>query len=412
MSSTLRVHPERIREQIQRLRAWGEAWRAQGEASRQTARALMEVVQAVPGQRGGAVLEALQGRLARQAEVAEQLARVLEQALERLETAFREAAELIRAETPGGFRLPTVPLAVGPDGRAMASQFEVSIPAARIQADWLQMIDRSDIPEARKAQLKAEIQAMAEQGIPIPYNLACGWVALSMALSHQLGRPIPAQEVVNRALEVHPGFRDRVLRNLTADLVAGRTVKADRLAGMREARAEKDRAEYVTTAFEDLAPVARSYGLEMEQFATPNDKHPDELWDRLNQRMQRGETVVALVNATGSNRDEPYIRNEIPGTGLRFSDERKEAELPPGGRLRPWDSGGVSHWVVLNRLEEHQGERFVVINNPLNNRTERYRWQDFLKAVDGQVRVKVVNGQVQANPSWWFLSVHQKTGEE
>lgn len=74
--------------------------------------------------------------------------------------------------------------------------------------------------------------------------------------------------------------------------------------------------------------------------------------------------------------------------------------------------GGASHWVVLNRLEEHQGERFVVINNPLNNRTERYRWQDFLNAVDRQVRVKVVNGQVRENPSWWFLSVHQKTGEE
>ncbi len=407
MDTVLRVHPEQIRGQIQRLRAWGEAWRAQAEASRRVALALAEAVQAVPGQRGGAALEALHRGLARRAEEAEQLARTLERALERLEIAFREAAELIRAETPGGFRLPTVPLAVGPDGRSMASQFEVSIPATRIQADWLQMIDRSGIPEERKAQLKAEIQAMAEQGIPIPYNLACGWVALSMALSHQLGRPIPAQEVVNRALEVAPGFRDRVLRNLTEDLIAGRPVKADGWAGMRKAE-----AEYVTTGFVDLAPVARSYGLELEKFKTPTGEHPDELWDRLNQRMQRGETVIALVNANPSNWGESPIRNEIPGTGLRFSDERKEAELPPGGRLRPWDSGGVSHWVVLNRLEEHQGERFVVINNPLNNRTERYRWQDFLKAVDGQVRVKVVNGQVQANPSWWFLSVHQKTGEE
>lgn len=119
MDTVLRVHPEQIRGQIQRLRAWREAWRAQVEASRRVALALVEAVQAVPGQRGGAALEALHRGLTRRAEEAEQLARTLERALERLEAAFQEAAELIRMETPGGFRLPAVPLAIGPDGRSM-----------------------------------------------------------------------------------------------------------------------------------------------------------------------------------------------------------------------------------------------------------------------------------------------------
>ncbi len=49
MDTVLRVHPERIRGQIQRLRAWGEAWRAQAEASRRAAMTLSRVHAVIGG---------------------------------------------------------------------------------------------------------------------------------------------------------------------------------------------------------------------------------------------------------------------------------------------------------------------------------------------------------------------------
>lgn len=178
--------------------------------------------------------------------------------------------------------------------------------------------------------------------------------------------------------------------------------QVERLARALEQALERLEHAYVTTTFDDLATVARSYGVKVDRFETPRgDQHPDAVWGRLKERLGRGEDVIALVHVTGSNYSEPPIPNEIPGTGLRFSDERTETPLRPGGRLRPWNSEGVAHWVVLNRMGEHNGARFIVINNPFNNRTERYRWEDFLNAVDGQVR---------DDPQWWFLSIRREEG--
>ncbi|WP_322801463.1 hypothetical protein, partial [Thermoflexus sp.] len=49
MDTVLRVHPEQIRGQIRRLRAWGEAWRAQAEASRRVAMTLSRVHTVIGG---------------------------------------------------------------------------------------------------------------------------------------------------------------------------------------------------------------------------------------------------------------------------------------------------------------------------------------------------------------------------
>ncbi|MDT7949577.1 MAG: hypothetical protein RQ897_14670 [Thermoflexus sp.] len=49
MDTVLRVHPEQIRGQIRRLRAWGEAWRAQVEASRRVAMTLSRVHTVIGG---------------------------------------------------------------------------------------------------------------------------------------------------------------------------------------------------------------------------------------------------------------------------------------------------------------------------------------------------------------------------
>ncbi len=393
MAPKLQVNPQAILEAGQRLRAWEARWAAARERCQQTARALAGAVRAVPGQRFEAAAETTMTRLAAASERVDALARTLAHAMDRLEAAFQQAARLVAPGSEVRSPLPTVPLAVGPDGERLPSQFVIQIPLNPIRADLEKMIDADpSLTAERKAELKEKIQKMADQHTPIPYNLACGWVALSMTLSHQLGRPIPAQEVVNRALETHPGFRDRVLRNLASDLQANRTVKADSLADVEGA--------WVTTGTTDLKTVAQTYGVTVESFTTPaGDRDPDAVWEHIGERLRRKEDVIALVNAAPSNYAEAPIPNQVPGTGLRFSEEHGEGSVPAGGRLRPWGSNGVPHWVVVNQLEEHNGERFVVINNPFNNRTERYRWEDFLKAIDGQKR---------HGSQWGFLAVSRR----
>ncbi|MFN3928729.1 MAG: hypothetical protein ACK4OK_03745 [Thermoflexus sp.] len=380
-----RVHPNQVRERIQQLRAWRAEWVAKGEQAQRAARQLGDVVRAVPGQRFEATVTVHQAKLTAVSERIEALARTMEQALERLEGAFRQAAHLVAQGSREAMPLPTVPLAMDARGNRLSSQFAVQIPADRIQA-WIDQ--DSDLSPELKAQLKEAIQQQRR----IPYNLACGWVALSMALSHQLGRTVPAQEVVHQALEVHPGFRKRVIQNLVEDL-GKRPIAAGAADNPDEA--------YVTTRGEDLDEVARAYGVRVERFlAPPGEQNADAMWDHLRGRLQRGEDVIALVNATQSDYGEPPLRNQVPGTSLRFSEEHGGETLPAGGRLRPWtdSQGTIAHWVVVNRLEEHDGKRFVVINNPFHNRTERYPWEEFLRSVDAQART---------GSHWWFLSVRR-----
>lgn len=396
MALRLQVNPQAILEAGQRLRAWEARWSAARERCQQTARALAGTVRAVPGQRFEAAAETTLTRLAAASEGVDALAHTLAQAIDRLEAAFQQAARLVAQGLDLRSPLPTVPLAVGPDGERLPSQFTIQIPLSSIRADLEQMIaDDPSLTAERKAELKEKIRAMADSHTPIPYSLACGWVALSMTLSHQLGRPVPAQEVVNRALEIRGNslqdlrvFRNRVLQNLASDLQADRKVAAD------------NQGTWVTTNTTDLNTVAQTYGVAVEPFTTPaGDQDADAVWKRIGERLRRKEDVIALVNAAPSNYAEAPIPNQVSGTGLRFSEEHGEERVPPGGRLRPWDSNGVPHWVVVNRLEERDGERFIVINNPFNNRTERYRWEDFLKAVDSQMR---------KGSEWKFVAVSRR----
>ncbi|HXF70623.1 MAG TPA: hypothetical protein VNK89_12550, partial [Thermoflexus sp.] len=346
---------------------------------------LGDVVRAVPGQRFEVTAAAYQVKLNQVSEHIEVLARTLEEALERLEGAFQQAAHLVAQGSREAMPLPTVPLAMDVKGNWLPSQFTVQIPADRIQA----LIDQdANLSPELKAQLKEAIQRQPK----IPYNLACGWVALSMALSHQLGRMVPAQEVVDQALEAHPDFRKRVIRNLVEDL-GKRPIAAG--------AADQPSESYVTTGEKDLNEVARAYGVRVGRFdVPPGEQNADAVWDHLQGRLQQGEDVIALVNATQSDHGEPPLRNQVPGTALRFSEEHDGETLPAGGRLRPWtdSQGTIAHWVVVNRLEEHDGKRFVVINNPFHNRTERYPWEEFLQSVDAQAR---------AGSQWWFLSVRR-----
>lgn len=96
MSSGLRIHPEEVRQQIQRLRGWRAEWAEQLRTAQRLGIALIETIRAVPG-RGFQAEHTAQARyLGRVEDRAELLARTLEQALARLENAFQEAARLLQ----------------------------------------------------------------------------------------------------------------------------------------------------------------------------------------------------------------------------------------------------------------------------------------------------------------------------
>lgn len=117
MSAVLRIHPEEIRKQIQRLREWRAEWSERLRSAQRTAILLVETVHAAPG-RGFQTANAVQKRyLGLVEDQAELLARTLEQALDRLESAFEEAAQLLRE--------PLMPAAAGAlPTAAVAASFE------------------------------------------------------------------------------------------------------------------------------------------------------------------------------------------------------------------------------------------------------------------------------------------------
>ncbi len=113
MATPLRVHQEAIREVVQRLRTWHARWMPRLEAAQRTAYALVETVQAVPGQRFEVAATANRVRLSGAGERAEAMARTLEQALTRLETAFQQAAQRIQEppQSSAGSSPPTAAVA-------------------------------------------------------------------------------------------------------------------------------------------------------------------------------------------------------------------------------------------------------------------------------------------------------------
>jgi len=245
MSEGLRIHPGRIREQIQRLRAWRGGWNEGIERARRTSRALGETVRAVPGQRFEGMAVALHGRLVRGSERVERLARTLEQALERLETAFQEAAAELREEILP-FSLTTTSLAVDALGHELPNQFAVTFPTASGR---------------------------------IPWNTACGPVALSIALSRVRGRITPAQEVA-----------DRLVQEVWKDQPDKRPSP-----GAKQARAMTDSWDLINTA--------GLYGVQgkMVSFDLAGEGDPSEkAWNDLQRLTRQPGAVMVLVTAKGT----------------------------------------------------------------------------------------------------------------
>jgi len=274
---------------------------------------------------------------------------ILEAGIARLEQAFQEAAQGLRALslTPQG-PLPEAPLAVDADGRPLASQFEI-----RIAPEFLR---QAGVPEETIARLHG-------RDGEIRWYAACEPVALSVALSRLLGQPVPAQEVVNRMLAeriADSKFQDRIRNDAASRIQEGRP-------GMG----------FYTDEL-DLEAAARPYGAQVERISLPSGQQdPDVLWQALQERMEQREPLMMLVRI-----------QEKPGPN------------PGDGKLVPYipeDSATVPHWVTLDGVEEQADGRYITLYNPYHNTRERYRWEEFLASIDGQVR----------GESWWTLSVRR-----
>lgn len=340
------LSPGALRAQIQRLRAWRQAWAAAVHTGQRTTRTLGAVVRAVPGQQAEASLMAQWARLEKVAEHGKTLARALEHALDYLEAAFHAAARIV-AEGVIVHRptdLPLTSLAVDGSGQNLPDQFGI-----RFRAD----------------------------GKDLRWTAACGPVALSMALSRLADRPIPAQEVA-----------DQLVRK--ARLKPPQEKQATTYTGYTSAR------HLMQTAQE-------AYGVKAQQVDLEGSS-PEAAWEALRRQVSRPQTaVIALVTVKR--------RTTIWNDSWKGVDGRPAADivLTPGkqardggilvGRAMPQDDGETSHWVVVDRLEEHQGQRYVVINNPFHNRRERYPWELFWNSV---------NQWARSGSRWWVVSLEGK----
>lgn len=354
----LRVSPEAVREIAQTLRRGAQQWEALIEQAQIRGRVLEGIARAVPGEQFSAFWARQYPRWRRGTEHLQRLAEVLERSMERLEEAFRAAARTVQqAATAGREVLPFVPLALGPEGypravdaigRPLASQFEARIATAQL----LQL----GVSETSLRSLLG-----LREGEPLPesiqWNAACGPVALAMAASAVLGRSVPVEATIASMLR-------------TADPSLQQAIRLD----IQKRQGEGKLGFYTRAA--DLISTAGELGLQGERASVPNgERDPEGLWQSLQARLGRGEALLTLV---------------------RIQEIRGQSD-PKDGLLTSYqasDSVSVSHWVVLQGLEENSDGRFVVIGNPYFNRSERYRWEDFLAAVDQQVRKE----------QWWVLA--------
>ncbi len=128
----------------------------------------------------------------------------------------------------------------------------------------------------------------------------------------------------------------------------------------------------------DLEAAARPYGAQVERISLPSGQQdPDVLWQALQERMEQREPLMMLVRI-----------QEKPGPN------------PGDGKLVPYipeDSATVPHWVTLDGVEEQADGRYITLYYPYLDTRERYRWEEFLASIDGQVR----------GESWWTLSVRR-----
>lgn len=341
MERNLRIHREAIRETIRQLRAWSARWEETRGQAQRAAQALVDAAQAAPARAFEAATARTLHQLQQSGERIRLLADILEQALHHLKEAFLQAAQPLAEGWIAPLQLPVTPLAVEASGTPIPNQFMVQFPTP--------------------------------QG-PIPWATACGPVALSMALSRLTRRPIPAQEVANRLVEI--------------------TGKAPEVEG--------GRATALTTTW-DLIATANAYGIHGERVSLRGSSS-EEAWHELQGLMRQPIAVMALVTAKGSttsatrgNADWESYGLKAPDIVVSEEDRRKgDGGILTGSSGRRKKPGEIAHWVVIDRLEERDGKRYVVINNPYHNRQERYPWEYFWNSVNYQARGK---------NRWWVLSL-------
>jgi hypothetical protein len=338
MTQEVRIDRDGVREVARALRAAHARWMetlAQAQRARQ---ALAAAVQAAPGRAFEAAAAQTAHRLQQGGERLLRLAETLEKALQRLEEAFAEAA---RAVEEGWIAppLPTTPLAVDGSGAPLPNQF---------------------------------VLRFRVEGVDLPWNAACGPMALSMALSRLTGRPLPAQAVADR-------------------LIQETKMKPQKPPG-------EERAINYTRA-EDLQKTARAYGVEGRKVDLDGSSS-EAAWEALQAQIIRPRTaVIALVTAksqTTNWTDSWQGADGRPAEAIVLTEKKQTGD---GGILTGHalpQAGETAHWVVVDRLEERDGERYVVVNNPFYNRQERYPWAHFWSSV---------NHQAREGNRWWVLAL-------
>ena len=318
------------------------------EAAGRTGEAVSEAVRALPGERFHQAFPAAVRAGMWELERARRMARALEEALARLEAAFQNAARRLVFPASVLPPLAATPLAVDASGRPLPNQFAIR---------------------------------MTEAG-SVQWTSACGPVALSMALSRVLGRPIPAQEVA-----------DEVASYALARTAQEKGVTVQEL--IQQIQEEKRAGVYTVTS--DLLAASQAYGVSGDK-AFLSRASPEEGWQGMKQLLDRPGAVIALVHAL--NTDQAWAAPKgLPVEVMADPSDHWGRAAPSGGVLTAHrnEKGTTSHWVVVDRLEEHEGRRYVVINNPYHNRQERYAWEDFWRAIDWQVFQNAPPGQ------WWVL---------
>jgi hypothetical protein len=300
MTQEVRIDRDGVREVARALRAAHARWMetlAQAQRARQ---ALAAAVQAAPGRAFEAAAAQTAHRLQQGGERLLRLAETLEKALQRLEEAFAEAA---RAVEEGWIAppLPTTPLAVDGSGAPLPNQF---------------------------------VLRFRVEGVDLPWNAACGPMALSMALSRLTGRPLPAQAVADR-------------------LIQETKMKPQKPPG-------EERAINYTRA-EDLQKTARAYGVEGRKVDLDGSSS-EAAWEALQAQIIRPRTaVIALVTAKSQTTNwtdswqgaDGRPAEAIVPHGKEANRRRRDPHgscAPPGGRDRPLGSGrstGGARWGAL-----------------------------------------------------------------
>jgi len=338
MTQEVRIDRDGVREVARALRAAHARWMETLARAQRARHALAAAVQAAPGRTFEAAAAQTAHRLQQGGERLLRLAETLEKALQRLEEAFAEAA---RAVEEGWIAppLPTTPLAVDGSGAPLPNQFVLRFRA---------------------------------EDVDLPWNAGCGPMALSMALSRLAGRPFPAQAVADR-------------------LIQETKMKPQKPPG-------EERAINYTRA-EDLQKTARAYGVEGRKVDLDGSSS-EAAWEALQAQIIRPRTaVIALVTAksqTTNWTDSWQGADGRPAEAIVLTEKKQTGD---GGILTGHalpQAGETAHWVVVDRLEERDGERYVVVNNPFYNRQERYPWAHFWSSV---------NHQAREGNRWWVLAL-------